>query len=250
MEENELFTYYPEKIRVIDIVPYERFLYYYRNIGRKQLVYFQTLWLNSWRYKYYYLSTQDIYWMLKCSKVDMDDQFMLDVLSGKSANKEYFKIETHLVFKDGNLFKHFEGNKKKIKDYKRSIRNKYTGRGKHQKNTKVVLDTIKDGSTFKDVKNGITKKLSSKTINKILKENDIHLSKKTNSEIKIESKLNDLFNYRVDNVKKKLTYQSLSDYCGVSLRTFKSFIKKNKIFKSNIDDFNRCFNKVQKNGIS
>lgn len=238
------YTYYETKIKVIGFVPYKRLCHYIRRYGRKKRIYFTTIWVNSFvnimLKSKLEIDKRTMYQILKKWNVDLEDQYLLDTINYYTEDKPHFYVMSHFEWNEDKIWDDFD-NILLMKNYKRKIRNVYSGKVKSDTKTKVLMDfyeydrSIYYGDMLKKVKH----KMCEKTMKKILNENEIVLEKKSKSFSKIEQKLEDLFKYRIDSVKQKITYELLSDYCGVSRRTLIRFLNINVQWKQKISDFNK-----------
>jgi len=237
--QTEFYTYYPEKIKVIGIVPIKRMNYYMRRYNKKKRIYFYTLWLNSISYIFEYLSYKEIYFMVKSMGLsDLPDEYILHTLKNYNIHNNHFYIYTNFKWNKEKLYSTFK-SKIEVDKYKRSIINKYNRLKFSSKKEEIVLEYIKNNNdiTKTELLNKIKKDVSKNTLNKILKNNDIELSKNNLNKKMIDEKLKDLFKYKVEKISKKLTNQLLANYCGVSLSTFKRYIKDSE-YKKEIKQFN------------
>jgi hypothetical protein len=242
--ENNLYTYHKERIKVIGFIPLPRLNYYMNKYNRNKRIYFSTLWLNSVCYLFDYLSNSSIYMMVKSmGLMELDDQYILDSIKDYNKDKPHYMIFTHFEWNKEELYKTF-CNRKEVNKYKQSIRNKYNASKVHQDKTDLLLNLIENNKSiyYSEVILSLKKKISKNTIKKVLIENDIKLEKKSKSFILIEDKLNDLFKYRIDAVKTKLTIVILSKYTGVGFNTLKRFLIANPEYKIKVDNFNKTIN--------
>jgi hypothetical protein len=239
----DYYTFYPEKIKVIGIIPLQRLNYYMRSYNRKKRIYFYTLWLNSISYIFEYLSYKELFMMVKSMGLnDLPDEFILEKLKLYNINDDnHFYIYTNFKWNKQNLYKDFK-SKIEVDRYKKSIINKFNRQKFSESKNQLVLNVIENNQdiTKSELYKKLENQVSSKTIKKIIDNNSIELKDEKKSSIQIEQKLNELFNYKVDKIIKKLTYQMLADYCGVSLKTFKRYIKDSD-YKSEIMNFNNYF---------
>jgi hypothetical protein len=243
--ENLPYIYHPEKIKVIGIVPYPMLAHIMKKCNRKKRIYLTTIWLNSMVHRFDDLSYKEIYMMVKCWNVDLeylglDDQYILDTLKSYNPNKPHFYINTHFEWNMVELYKKL-GNKKNVDDYKKSIRNKYSRMKVHNSKSEMVLNLYKNNQNIRlsEIMTYLNKNVSKPTINKVLRENNIVLEKKSKSFILIENRLEDLFKYRIDNVKSKLTLNLLAEYIGVNLKTINRFLIAYPEYKLKIGSFNK-----------
>ena len=178
--------------------------------------------------------------MVKSFGCDLDDQLILDILNEYHPEKPHFCIFTHFEWNQPRLYNMF-GSKKEVEKYKYSIRNKYSGENKHQDKTNILLNLYENNKDimYRDMILALKSKMSKPTALKVLKENNIVLEKKSKSFILIEKKLKDLFQYRIDNVKTKLTYVLLSEYISVNLKTLNRFLLTYPEYKEKIVSFNK-----------
>jgi hypothetical protein len=237
----EHYTYHQEKIKIIGIIPYQRLNYYLRKYGRKKRNYFITLWINSICNIFNYLSVADIYSIIKSMGCELDDQLIIDLIKNYDYNNSpHFYIFTHFEWNKENLYKTYK-NKNDVDRFKRKIINSYSRKKISEEKTNILLNLYEHnkGLSRRDLILHLKKKMCYNSINKKLKENDIHPEKKSKSFTLIENKLKDLFQNRIERVNKKMTNQVLAEYIGVSKRTLIRFLKANNDWKEKIRNFKK-----------
>lgn len=93
----------------------------------------------------------------------------------------------------------------------------------------MVLDQVNNNPNISFVE--LVEKLASKvcrtTILKIVRQNNIVLSKKSRLHTLIDNKLNELFTNKVELVNRILTYKLLAEWIGVHEQEIKRFMKDN-----------------------
>ena len=255
-----LYTYYPNGNWMPCLVPYLKMLNMKKKAGRKQLIQYKLSWLRTLCYKNQEWSYKDLYNWAKKQGMDIDDQLILDTLKSsenevknwndENSRKILFYSNIYFVWNMQELYKKFN-DKNEIKKWKK-IEVIKVNREKNSKKKESMVKYIIENN------NGISKlelcktlkgKVSINTINNILDRNNIKLESKSKASILIENKLDDLFKYRIDAVSKRITYDLLAVYTGVSLKTMKRFIISNNKYKVMIDAFNKRVKINQYDGI-
>ena len=83
------------------------------------------------------------------------------------------------------------------------------------------------------------RKISRKTILKIVRGNNLQLNKQSKSFRLIEEKLDQLFKFKIDNVNKIITYDLLANEIGVKKLTLQRYLNESPDQKAKIESFNR-----------
>lgn len=233
----QYYIYYPEKIRIIGIVPLNKLRYYTRRYNLKKTTYFIKLWLNSFCHIFDYLSYKEIFMMVKSmGLVELPDEIILDILKKYNIDDDHFLIETHFKWNKELLYRDFK-SKIEVDKVKRKIINKHIAENKSIAKENIVLNVINyNDLTKRELIKKLENEVSHVTIDKVLKNNNIILNKQNNTEKHIHDKLSYLLNYRVDHIKIKLTDKVLADYCEVSLSSIKRY---KKPFQKEIIQFNK-----------
>jgi hypothetical protein len=172
---------------------------------------------------------------------ELDDQLIIDLIKNYDYNNSpHFYIFTHFEWNKENLYKTYK-NKNDVDRFKRKIINSYSRKKISEEKTNILLNLYEHnkGLSRRDLILHLKKKMCYNSINKKLKENDIHPEKKSKSFTLIENKLKDLFQNRIERVNKKMTNQVLAEYIGVSKRTLIRFLKANNDWKEKIRNFKK-----------
>lgn len=271
----EFYTYYPDKIKVIDIVDFKKFIYFI-NLNQKKLkknfnktfIYYFKLYVNSICYIHYIndkYSFASIYEHIeKLTKNNnvvehiITDDIIIDYIKDgmknlqiniENKNKNMYMVQKNYIWNNSNLNKYFECDKEKIKDYKRTIINKNISEKKSLKKTNDIIEVINNNKNMNksELMNSLKSVASKNKIYSVLKDNDIKLNSKSKTYIMIENKLNNFFNGYIDYDKfnKIITYDILAENMNISKRTIVRFFNEYPDFKNKLKDVNK---KIKKYG--
>lgn len=254
------YTYHEEAIFIPKPIHYNKMLNMKKHSGKNQLKTYKESWIRTLIYYYPHYSDADIYEeakILGCTIDDIDNDIKYESLlsiikrlrkevkyfnDNTNTNRFLFKTKVRFIWNKWKMEEiEIQSGSTAVKQFKRQMISKHNHELISKKKTSLVLEIVNNNVNINrtELISTLKGKVSQKTIDKILSENNITLSKKTKSSIEIEKKLYDLFKYRIDSVSERLTNENLAQYCKVSLNTFKRFIKNNNEYKIKIENFNK-----------
>jgi len=234
-----MYTFHKDRVFLPTMIPFAKLLNIKKHIGSKQLLTYKISWLRTLAYFNKEWSYQDLYNWAKRQNFDLDDQIILDSL--KKFKKEIYTYteETDLkkllictpkyfVWDNPSIWRKYK-TKEEVKKYKRRVVLQYIKKKRSDTKIELVLEKVNNNPniSFVELVEELAGKVCRTTILKIVRGNNIVLSKKSRLYSLIDKKLNELFTYKSDQVKGILTYLLLGEWIGVNEQEIKRFMKDN-----------------------
>jgi len=258
---NELYTYYPNKVNIPKPVKLPLLYNIIKGKKDKDKIYFLTLWVNSFVNDYFkynktekglnrltirnrifikLLNQYGLYDILYIFK-DFDNMiwFIYDLIQEWNENKPMYKVKVNFVWNEKELMKRFNNNIKEINKYKSLV----TGKNK-KVNDKDIIDLIKLNNNLSVKELSVRFKVSERTINNILKRNNINKNKIHPNHLKIMNALDNFFNR--NNFEIELSNKMIIDRLDLSESALKRFKRKYPEYNQKIIDYNKSY-KLNKN---
>jgi hypothetical protein len=234
-----MYTFHKDRVLVPAMIPLAKLLNIKKNTGSKQLLTYKISWLRSLAYFNREWSYQNLYNWAKRQNFDLDDQVILDGLKKFKEEVKTYTEETDLkkllictpkyfVWDNQAIWKEYK-IKEEVKKYKRRIVLQYVKGRRSDAKLEMVLEQIKNNPSisFRDLVHRLSGKICRTTVLKIVRQNNIVLSKKSRLQTLIDKRLNELLTNKVDLVNRILTYKLLAEWIGVKEQEIKRFMKDN-----------------------
>jgi hypothetical protein len=234
-----MYTFHEERVLVPAMIPYAKLLAVKKHTGRKQLLTYKISWLRTLAYFKKRWSYKVLYTWAKRQNFDLDDQLILDSLRKfKKEVKTYTEntdlkkvlicMPRYFVWDNPSIWKVYK-TKEEVAKYKSRIVLQYNTNKRSNSKIEMVLEQVNNNPciSFVELVEKLAGKVCRTTILKIVRQNNIALSKKSRMYLLIDKKLNELFTHKSDQVKGILTYQLLGEWIGVNEQEIKRFMKEN-----------------------
>lgn len=246
-----MYTFHEGRVFVPTMIPYAKLLAIKKHSGRKQLLSYKLSWLRTLAYFNKKWSYKVLYNWAKRQNFDLDDQVILDNLRKFKKEVKTYTEETNLkkllictpkyfVWDNSSIWREYK-TKEEVEKYKRKVVLKYNKKKRSNIKIEMVLEQMNNNPSISliELVERLTGKVCRTTIMKIVRQNNIVLSKKSRLYTLIEKKLNELFTYKSDMVQRVLTYKLLADWIGVKELEIKRFLKDNPAQKIRYQSLNK-----------
>jgi len=239
MIDDDMYTFHKGRVFVPTNVHYAKLLNIKKHSGSKQLLTYKISWLRTLTYSNQEWSYKVLYNWAKRQNFDLDDQVILDSLRKFKKEFKTYTIATNLkkilictpkyfVWDKQAIWREYK-TKEEVAKYKSRIVLEYNKNKRSNSKIEMVFEQVNNNPniSFVELVEKLAGKVCRTTILKIVRENNIVLSKKSRLYSLIDKKLNELFTYKSDQVKGILTYQLLGEWIGVNEQEIKRFMKEN-----------------------
>jgi len=246
-----MYTFHEDRLFGPGIIPFAKLLHIKKNVGRKQLLTYKISWLRTLAYFKQEWSYKDLYNWAKRQNFDLDDQVILDNLRKFEKEVKTYTENTDLkkllictpkyfVWDNPSIWRKYK-TKEEVKKYKRRIVLQYIKKKRSDTKIELVLEKVNNNPniSFVELVEELAGKVCRTTILKIVRGNNIVLSKKSRLYSLIDKKLNELFTNKVELVNRILTYKLLAEWIGVHEQEIKRFMKNDPIIKVKYQTLNK-----------
>lgn len=234
-----MYTFHKDRVFVPTIIPFVKLLNIKKHTGSKQLLSYKISWLRTLAYFNQEWSYQNLYNWAKRQNFDLDDQVILDSLKKFKEEVKTYTEETDLTkilictpkyfsWDNQSIWREFK-TKEEVEKYKKRIVLQYVKGRRSDTKIGMVLEQIENNPniSFVELVHRFSGKICRTTILKIVRQNNIVLSKKSRLQTLINKRLNELLTIKADLVTRILTYKLLSEWIGVKEQEIKRFMKDN-----------------------
>ena len=234
-----MYTFHKDRVLVPAMIPFAKLLNIKKHSSSKQLLTYKISWLRTLAYFKEEWSYQNLYNWAKRQNFDLDDQVILDSLKKFKKEVKTYTEETDLkkllictpkyfVWDNQAIWKEYK-IKEEVEKYKKRVVLKYVKKRRSDSKIEMVMEQIENNPniSFVELVERLSGKICRTTILKIVRQNNIVLSKKSRLQTLIDKRLNELYTNKVDLVSQILTYKLLAEWIGVKEQEIKRFMKDN-----------------------
>ena len=234
-----MYTFHKDRVFAPSMIPFAKLLNMKKHTGSKQLLTYKISWLRTLAYFNREWSYQNLYNWAKRQNFDLDDQVILDSLKKFKEEVKTYTEETvlrkrlictpkYFVWDNQSIWKVYK-TKEEVEKYKKRVVLQYVKEKRSDTKIEMVLEQIENNPniSFVELVERLSGKICRTTVLRIVRQNNIVLSKKSRLQTLIDKRINELLTNKGDLVNRILTYKLLAEWIGVKEQEIKRFMKDN-----------------------